>query len=176
MPLDLIREPLNIYDSNAVAVYCSGRKIGYLSRKDAVEVAPVIDSGIPVNGVIEWITGGGKYNYGCNIRVRIYKKNQPLLPTVENIDKSNPLYGKTCVLFHRSAYNDEQQNIINLGGVLRHKVSGKTDYYIVDDFKIFYACATNDVNKAKELMQNGGKIQLLSSEEYSKIKEKYLPK
>ena len=183
MSLDFVREPRNIHDKNAVAIYCSGRKIGHLSREEAAEIAPIMDSGVPVDGVIDEITGGGNYNYGCNIRVKIYKRKperkrepkQELQPTVENIDKSNPLYGKTCVFFDYS-YPDEEQNIVNLGGILRRSVSGKTDYYIVRDFKAFYNYSTVQTNKVRELMQNGGKIQFLSDEEYSKIKEQYLPK
>ncbi len=183
MSLDFVREPRNFHDKNAVAVYCSDHQIGHLSREEAAEIAPIMDRGIPVDGVIEEITGGGKYNYGCNIRVKIYKRKQPkqdkskqqIKPTVENIDKSNPLYGKTCVLFDYS-YPDEEQNIVNLGGILRRSVSSKTDYYIVKNFKNFYDCSTNETNKVRELMDNGGKIQFLSDEEYSKIKEQYLPK
>lgn len=182
MALDFVREPHNIHDKNAVAIFCSGYKIGHLSRDEAAEIAPIMDNGIPVDGVIEEITGGGNYNYGCNIRVKIYKhkterKREPkreLQPTVENIDKSNPIYGKTCVFFDYS-YPDEEQNIVNLGGILRRSVSGKTDYYIVKNFNNFYNTSTVETNKVLELMQNGGKIQFLSDEEYSKIKERYLP-
>lgn len=181
--LDFVRKPNNIHDKNAVAIYCAGCQIGFLSREEAAEIAPIMDSGIPVDGVIEQITGGGNYNYGCEIRVKIYKpkterKHEPkqeLQPTVENIDKSNPLYGKTCVFFDYS-YPDEEQNIVNLGGILRRSVSGKTDYFIVRDFNAFYNYSTAKTDKVRELMQNGGKIQLLSGEEYSKIKEQYLPK
>ncbi len=183
MALDFVREPHNFHDKNAIAIYCSGWQIGYLSREEAAEIAPIMDKGIPVDGVIEQITGGGKYNYGCEIRVKIYKRKterkrepkQELQPTVENIDKSNPLYGKTCVFFDYS-YPDEEQNIVNLGGILRRSVSGKTDYYIVRNFKNFYDTSTVETNKVLELMQNGGKIKFLSDEEYSKIKERYLPK
>lgn len=183
MALDFVREPYNIHDKNAVAVFCSDRKIGHLSRDEAARIAPLMDDGIPVDGVIEEITGGRKYNYGCNIRIKIYKrkterKREPkreLQPTVESIDKSNPIFGKTCVFFDYS-YPDEEQNIVNLGGILRRSVSGKTDYYIVRDFKRFYDISTVETNKVRELMQNGGKIQFLSDEEYSKIKERYLPK
>lgn len=182
MSLDFKREPRNIHDKNAVSVYCSGCKIGYLSREEAVEIAPIMDKGTPVDGVIDEITGGGKYNYGCNIRVKIYKRKpekqdkpqQDITPTVD-IDTSNPLYGKTCVFFDYS-YPDEEQNIVNLGGILRRSVSGKTDYFIVRDFNAFYNYSTAKTEKVRELMQNGGKIQFLSDEEYSKIKEQYLPK
>ena len=183
MALDFVRKPNNIHDKNAVAIYCAGCQIGFLSQEEAAEIAPIMDSGIPVDGVIEQITGGGNYNYGCEIRVKIYKRKterkhepkQELQPTVENIDKSNPLYGKTCVFFDYS-YPDEEQNIVNLGGILRRSVSGKTDYYIVNDMQAFDNHFTNETNKVRELMKNGSKIQFLSGEEYSKIKEQYLPK
>ncbi len=39
----LVREPQNEYDSNAVAVYIDGRKTGHLCREDAGEYAVILD-------------------------------------------------------------------------------------------------------------------------------------
>lgn len=74
MPLIFIREPNNQYDRNAVAVWCGGKKIGYLSRDLAADIAPQIDAGADVEGTIEAITGGNGKTYGCNIELTIYQK------------------------------------------------------------------------------------------------------
>ena len=42
-PLRLEREPANRYDSRAVAVYWSGRKLGYVPRVDNASVAYMMD-------------------------------------------------------------------------------------------------------------------------------------
>lgn len=73
MPLIFIREPNNQYDRNAVAVWCSGKKIGHLSRDLAADIAPQIDAGADVEGTIEAITGGNGKTYGCNIELTIYQ-------------------------------------------------------------------------------------------------------
>lgn len=39
----LVREPENKHDSNAVAVYGRGRKVGYLSTAKAAGVGPELD-------------------------------------------------------------------------------------------------------------------------------------
>lgn len=39
----LLREPGNAHDSNAVAVYGCGRKVGYLSAAKAAGLAPILD-------------------------------------------------------------------------------------------------------------------------------------
>ncbi len=73
MHLDFVREPYNTHDSNAIAVKCRGENIGHLSAELAAELAPLMDSGISVDGEIKDITGGGSLNYGCNIEVTVYK-------------------------------------------------------------------------------------------------------
>lgn len=39
----LVREPKNRHDKNAVAVYCRGRKVGYVSATKAAAIAPLLD-------------------------------------------------------------------------------------------------------------------------------------
>jgi hypothetical protein len=41
---ELLAEPDNAYDANAIAVFLSGAKAGYLSRGDALDFAPVMTS------------------------------------------------------------------------------------------------------------------------------------
>ncbi len=50
--LDLIREPENKYDSNAVAVYWKCQKIGFLPRVDNLILATILDAKIPCEAFI----------------------------------------------------------------------------------------------------------------------------
>lgn len=66
-------EPENPYDSNAVALFHKGHKIGYFARNIAATLKPIQNIDITV---LE-ITGGKRFNakkstaYGCNIFVKI---------------------------------------------------------------------------------------------------------
>jgi HIRAN domain-containing protein len=46
--LELVREPDNPYDANAVRVEWRGRKLGYLPRRDNAAVARQLDRGTPL--------------------------------------------------------------------------------------------------------------------------------
>ena len=46
--LELVREPDNPYDANAVRVEWRGRKLGYLPRRDNAAVARQLDRGSPL--------------------------------------------------------------------------------------------------------------------------------
>lgn len=191
MKLVFVRERHNAYDKNAIAVYCSGRKIGHLSADLAADIAPLMDSGVPVRGEILNVTGGGIKNYGCNINVEVYKlkDSTPTIPPpskaqlprlsdltcqVENIDKSNPFYEKKCILIGFGKERiDMAQAIINLGGVLRSSVSGKTDYVIMKDAS-FLNSDSGNIGKLKELMNSGGKVRIMYPEEFEEIIKKYL--
>ncbi|HEY0697706.1 MAG TPA: HIRAN domain-containing protein [Micromonospora sp.] len=42
MPAQLIPEPKNKYDRNAIKVICAGHHVGYLAREHAAQYAPVL--------------------------------------------------------------------------------------------------------------------------------------
>lgn len=67
----LLRETQNPHDPNAVAVYAYGgsRQLGYLNRKVAQTVGPLLDNGKIISVKVTSITGGGGLNYGCNIAI-----------------------------------------------------------------------------------------------------------
>lgn len=73
MPLELVREPNNFHDKNAIALYCNGKMIGYIKRDLAMGLAFLIDRGTRVEGEIVEITGGDGLSYGCNIELTIYR-------------------------------------------------------------------------------------------------------
>lgn len=192
MKIVLLREKNNSYDRNAIAVYCIGKKIGHINADLAERLAPLMDNSVPIDGEIHSITGGRGGNYGCNIEIVVYKlkgaatthkpsastegipKISDLTCQVENIDKSNPLFEKTCVLigfgYDRS---NIAQSIINLGGVIRSTVSGKTDFVMMKTPQ-FLEGNSGNILKLKELMENGGKVKIMYPEEFEKIVNEYL--
>ncbi len=69
-PLELVREPANTFDPNAVAVRYGALALGYIRREIARRIAPNIDSGERYKATVASITGGGQRNVGVNIHVR----------------------------------------------------------------------------------------------------------
>ena len=69
--LELVREPENAYDANAIAVRFGSLQVGFLRRQIAKHLAPVIDGGERYYAVVTDRTGGvdGR-NYGTNVVVR----------------------------------------------------------------------------------------------------------
>ena len=55
--LDLVREPDNPHDTNAIRVDWRGRKIGYIPRKDNAALAWAMDSGEAVTARIARVEG-----------------------------------------------------------------------------------------------------------------------
>jgi hypothetical protein len=73
--LDLVREPENIYDANAVKV-CTlkGKQIGFLHRDEAAEITPRLDKGSPVDTEIVEIVPDDDLNVKrCVIKLTKYR-------------------------------------------------------------------------------------------------------
>ncbi len=51
-PLELLREPDNPYDSNAVRVEWRGRRLGYVPRRENAALAWALDRGMPLRARI----------------------------------------------------------------------------------------------------------------------------
>lgn len=60
-PVRLTREPDNHHDANAILIDVSGREIGYVPRRDAAELAPLMDRGAVVEGRIKTVLAGGNF-------------------------------------------------------------------------------------------------------------------
>lgn len=176
MPVQFIREPNNPFDHNAIGIWCNGKKIGHLSADEATSIAPQMDRGIPYDGEISQITGGKGKTYGCEISVNVYKPSiSGLTSQVEHIDESNPMFKKTCVLFgydNFAAY-DVAQSIANLGGFTRQRISGKTDFAIVNkgqpEYELKYTLA-----KVERYRAEGKKVEIMYSDKLEEIKKAYL--
>jgi len=66
--LKLVREPNNLFDKNAVAVYNGGHQLGYIGKNFAKFIARRIDAGIKYKCFVTAVTGGcNGARYGANI-------------------------------------------------------------------------------------------------------------
>ena len=103
MDVEFVEEPDNPYDSEAIAIYVEGIKIGHVSREDNANIRKMINSGTIISTTCEIV--GGKFkiynsvtneiektnlNYGARVTLTIQeptKKKQP--------DKC-PVCGQPC--------------------------------------------------------------------------------
>jgi hypothetical protein len=76
--VDLIREPRNPYDRNAIRVEVDGWHVGYIGREIAMQLAPVFDSGrlseVRVCGVLR---GGAKTAPDLGVHIWLDKRLSP---------------------------------------------------------------------------------------------------
>jgi single-stranded-DNA-specific exonuclease len=72
--LELVREPENVHDPNAIAVYYGKLQLGYLRRQIAQRLAPNIDGGDRYSAEVGSLTGGGPDKHsGVNLRVKRHR-------------------------------------------------------------------------------------------------------
>lgn len=83
VPLELVREPANPYDANAVAVFYGRLQLGYVRKPIAARIAPNIDAGQRYRAEIKHITGGGTRSIGVNIWVTRERPDVPRALTGE---------------------------------------------------------------------------------------------
>lgn len=100
--LQLLREPTNPYDSNAIAVIGSGRQIGYIPRNIALRLAPKLDSGYEAKIQITNLTGGGNKNRGVNVKITVCSPD-------EIHDRTNNYYSEKERVTDSNANNDINQ-------------------------------------------------------------------
>jgi single-stranded-DNA-specific exonuclease len=67
--LELVRQPENAFDPNAVAVHFGRLQLGFVRKPIAARIAPNIDAGERYRAEIKHITGGGTRSVGVNIWV-----------------------------------------------------------------------------------------------------------
>jgi single-stranded-DNA-specific exonuclease len=68
-PLELVRQPTNQYDANAIAVHFGNLQLGFISRGIAAHLAPAIDGGARYTARVASLTGGGEKHFGVNVFV-----------------------------------------------------------------------------------------------------------
>ena len=67
--LELVRQPGNAFDPNAIAVHFGRLQLGFLKKAIAARIAPNIDAGERYRAEVKHITGGGTRSAGVNIWV-----------------------------------------------------------------------------------------------------------
>ena len=67
--LDLIREPENPYDNNAIRVEWNGEKLGYIPKKENAKLAEQMDLGIDLNARISKLNAYAKPKYRLEFEV-----------------------------------------------------------------------------------------------------------
>jgi single-stranded-DNA-specific exonuclease len=73
-PLQLVRDPANAHDVNAIEVRYGALQVGFIRREIAKHIAPNIDAGDRYSAVVSEVTGGGDKHIGVNIRVRRHRR------------------------------------------------------------------------------------------------------
>ncbi|MBV8748493.1 MAG: DEAD/DEAH box helicase, partial [Candidatus Eremiobacteraeota bacterium] len=68
-PLELRRDPANLYDPNAIGVWYGGLQLGFVKREIAARIAPNVDAGERYTAEVTAVTGGGARSFGINIYV-----------------------------------------------------------------------------------------------------------
>ncbi|MGM0501855.1 MAG: HIRAN domain-containing protein [Bacillota bacterium] len=69
--LKLKREPHNIHDENAIAVYNKHKQVGYIKKELASQLAPYLDENKKYRCKVNKVLGGGAKNYGVNIKIEL---------------------------------------------------------------------------------------------------------
>lgn len=67
--LDLVRDPNNAFDSNAIAVSYGNLHLGFIRKGIAAHLAPLIDAGARYRARVASLTGGGEKHRGVNLWV-----------------------------------------------------------------------------------------------------------
>jgi single-stranded-DNA-specific exonuclease len=67
--LELVRQPQNAFDANAIAVHFGRLQLGFVKKAIAARIAPNIDASERYRAEIKHITGGGTRSVGVNIWV-----------------------------------------------------------------------------------------------------------
>jgi len=57
-PLELCREPENIYDANAVAVHCDGVAIGFVPKEYAQIISALLDNDVRLQAAVDYAGKG----------------------------------------------------------------------------------------------------------------------
>lgn len=75
--LELVREPENPYDKNAIRIRrLNGEDIGYVPRDEAPELASTIDAGQGVRAEVDWLNSPTEAcgQFGLKVRVGVLKR------------------------------------------------------------------------------------------------------
>jgi single-stranded-DNA-specific exonuclease len=86
--LELVREPANAHDPNAIAVHYGRLHIGYVKKAIAARIAPNIDAGDRYRAEVKHLTGGGAKSSGVNVWVSRERGGESGRPSGERAQAS----------------------------------------------------------------------------------------
>lgn len=116
-------------------------------------------------------------------RLFVYNYNDSLKSvsvTVENIDSTNPLYGKTVVFtgtLSSMTRKDAFQVVANLGGIPQDSMNEKTNYLVIGSGEFAKSVKegkTNKMKKAEILMQKGAELSVVSESAFFDLISDYM--
>ena len=110
--LQLVREPENPYDANAVAVRYGSLPIGFLRREIAKRLAPNIDSGDRYAARVASITGGGARSTGVNIHVRRERVHRQAAPAAVAAREAAPAEAVRVALIGERPLRAAQETVL----------------------------------------------------------------
>ncbi|MFW5962354.1 MAG: single-stranded-DNA-specific exonuclease RecJ [bacterium] len=160
--LQLIREPDNSNDENAIMVYSQYGQLGYIRREVAEWIAPLLDNGIEYRTTLVNITGGdvenGKENYGANIylekdnvvsmKTLINKGNRERLSKLGKedliVEIKNELIGESKSLFPKQ--KEGIYSLLNKHNVLQIMGTGRGKSLIFQIYGAYQAIKNNAVS------------------------------
>ena len=103
-----------------------------------------------------------------------------LTATTDNIDPTNPLYGKVVVFtgaLSCMSRKDAFQMVLNLGGIPKDSFNAKTNFLVIgntDFAKSVKDGKSNKMKKAEALIQKGGDVSIISEAAFFDMIEDYL--
>lgn len=102
--IELVREPNNPHDPNAIAVLNpDGKKLGYIRAGLAEELSRLMElypDSVLLGDIIEVTGGEGGKNYGCNIEISMIQSNDEnyKASTIAQKDRTANIIGNICLV------------------------------------------------------------------------------
>lgn len=184
---DLVREPDNPYDSNAVGVRIEGATVGYLPRDQAARVsAQMVTDGIEHAGCMAKIVGGwrtNQYDEGYfGVRLAIPRqgwidfgigKEKPQIAQLERAERrsskrpepaqNGPLAGEWIVLWGADGNGPEAKELAGLGARIMAGIGKSTTMVVhLGDEVTPGMEASTTFRKIEERRADGDRLELIS--------------
>lgn len=100
--------------------------------------------------------------------------------TVDNIDTTNPIYGKIIVFtgtLSSMPRKEAFQMVANLGGIPQDSINAKTNYLVIGSGEFVKSVKegkTNKIKKAEALMKKGAEISVISEAAFFDLISEYM--
>lgn len=91
--VNIIPEPNNEYDNNALKVLIDGNHVGYINKDINKGISKKIEEGYTIKSKVKSVIGGGEYNNGIVLSITlndIFVENKTEQPIVNNVVRSKP--------------------------------------------------------------------------------------